>query len=500
MNYTYKIFENQTYELPQGRRHHDASEFRGTPKKHASSPHSGKGYLSPSSTSLVSPPKFANASILSTVGSSETHLQQISTSGFYCEICSKRFNSEATLKAHFGSERHRKAKTIQRGNFTRDGPLQTSFNSKGSPRKSRGPSSKSQEQPLATSTVALDETLLSMKEANRIANRNPAVAATVLWNISKDLAQYSDQFENLRLSLKTVQKCLGRMSTNTELRGEKGTKSLWTSRTLLKTKLECDMALARLLMTFNEDRAIKEYLSALCEYLGIDNGTLDTISLSNDPTNMSKRAPQATQLIPRKFTKVEDISQALEAMKEVASACLAFSVSDMDNLFVKRGMAVYFLRYAFAQEKGVLGSAYETILAAASALRYLGLDHFGNECAMLIIDHHIDQPDAQIRIAAAIVDALHKKDLIRADLLIQNYSKHFKKPWSQFLARLVAKTIEMDVCWMCDDAWLEWESMMLDKPESDIGIYELIESLLTEFLEPYAWYKPMWISQTAKEN
>ncbi|PIA17681.1 hypothetical protein COEREDRAFT_80366, partial [Coemansia reversa NRRL 1564] len=68
---------------------------------------------------------------------------------------------------------------------------------------------------------------------------------------------------------------------------------------------------------------------------------------------------------------------------------------------------------------------------------------------MQIIDHHIDQSDAQVHIAAAVVDSLHKKDLIRADLLIQNYSKHFKKPWSQFLARLVARTIEVDVCWMC---------------------------------------------------
>ncbi|KAJ2081140.1 hypothetical protein H4R24_002562 [Coemansia sp. RSA 988] len=493
MKRAYNIFENCTYVLSQGRQHKDTSGFRNTPKKHASSPSSTKGYLSPNSTSLVSPPSFANTSIISVVDSIEEHLPQKSISGLHCEICNKRFNSEETLKAHLGSEKHRKAVAIQQGTLTRNNSLQASTGSKGASKKSREPGVKSRGQSLSTSIIALDVTLQSMREARRIANRNPALAATVLWNISKDLAQHNGQYENLRLSLITVQECLRRMTSNTILRGAKDTKPLWTARALLIAKLECDMALARLLLTFDDDRAIREYISALCEYLGIDTDALDTITLSDDPGNMAKHAAQITQSLPRKFNKVEDIFQALEAMKEVASACLAFSIPDKDGLLVRRGMAVYFLRYAFSQEKGDPDISYETLLAATEALRHLGLNHFGNECAMLIIDHHIDQSDAQIQIAASVVDSLRNKDPIRAESLIRNYSTHSKKPWSQFLARLVAKSMEIDVHWMCDNAWSEWEQILLDRSKGDAGIYELIEPLLTDILEPYSWNMPMRI-------
>ncbi|KAJ1729641.1 hypothetical protein LPJ61_003422 [Coemansia biformis] len=327
-----------------------------------------------------------------------------------------------------------------------------------------------------------------MGKALKVSERDPAVAAVVLWSVAKELAQHTQHCDSLLRALEGTQKCLRALEADPGLRSAKGSQAAWTARSLVKTALECDLALARLLSASAKERSASEYTAALCRYLGIEQGALDEIGRLRDPLAMSGRAAQVAAAIPRKFAKPEDVAQAVEAMEEVASAQLAFSASAADNQLAQRGLATHFLRYSFALEKELPDAAFQALLAAASAFRWLGHDYFGNECAMLIIARHMDQPAARTHVATAIVASLRASDPVRARVLLENYNSACTDPWSQFLAEFTARSSNADVAWLSSDAWREWDNVLLRSPDEDRHILELVEALLTLLLEHYSWY------------
>ncbi|KAJ2084507.1 hypothetical protein GGI16_007106, partial [Coemansia sp. S142-1] len=84
-----------------------------------------------------------------------------------------------------------------------------------------------------------------MKKAQALATKDPAVAATVLWNIAQDIAQFGEDSVT-RTVLDGALSCMQAMDANADLRGVKGSPGAWSARSLLKTMLECQLARARL--------------------------------------------------------------------------------------------------------------------------------------------------------------------------------------------------------------------------------------------------------------
>ncbi|KAJ2345126.1 hypothetical protein GGF43_005298 [Coemansia sp. RSA 2618] len=338
--------------------------------------------------------------------------------------------------------------------------------------------------------VALEDTLLSMKKAQKLAARDPAVAATVLWKIAKDLAAHSQQRDNLRLAVETTQQCLHQMVDRPDLRGAKGSAAVWSARSLLKTTLECDLAAARLLWVIDRRNAAAQYLSALCRYMGIETSVVAAFANTHDFGEMCTQAARVAKSVPRKFAKPEDLSQALDALEEAASAQLASVSSEPTALAVKLGLAVCLLRHAFAMERQMPDMAYRTVLSTIASLHALGLRYLASECASLIMDHHMSQPDARMQVAASVVSSLKESDLVRAHALLQSYNYRFEEPWSRFMATVVDKAVDADIRWMSDCAMNEWRDVMLDSTTNNEPIYELIQATLATYLEPYIWYMP----------
>ncbi|KAJ2767442.1 hypothetical protein IWQ56_003329, partial [Coemansia nantahalensis] len=334
------VFEHRTYPLPHSHRAGAAL----AKQQHATSPVvGGGGYLSPSSTTLVAPDSLGDA-----VSPSRP------TGDLYCRVCKRRYGSAATLEAHFGSERHRKAVAASAGSPTR---------------------------PRGQVTAAADGSLKSMDKALRIAGRDPAVAAVVLWGVAKDLAPDARHRASLQRALEATQGCLRAMDADPGLRG--GPAAAWTARSLLKTALECDLALARLLAAEAPAcAAAAAYADAVARYMGIAPGALDSVARLRAPQPMAEAASRLAAAVPRKFARQEDVAQALAAMEEAASAQLAFAAGD--QALAQRGLAVLFVRRAFALDKARPADALQTLLAAADAYRWLGADHYANDCAVLL--------------------------------------------------------------------------------------------------------------------
>ncbi|KAJ2717016.1 hypothetical protein H4R19_000271 [Coemansia spiralis] len=384
----------------------------------------------------------------------------------YCRACKRKFGSEATFEVHFGSERHRKA---------------AAATSAQSPTRPRGPQS----------TALPDGLLKSLEKALRLAPKDPAVAAVVLWGIARDLEPHAECHASLQQALEATQRCLRAMEADPALRNSGAQQTPWTARLLLKTALECDLALARLQSASAKPRAAAEYAAALCRFVGIEQGALDAVCHARQPLAMAEHAARVVVAVPRKFVKHEDIMQALEAMDEAASAHLAFSTAADDSSLAQRGLAVQFVRYAFALNKELPAVAFQTLLGISSAYRWLGAAHYANECAMLVITHHIDHPSASAHVAAAVVSSIRASDLVRARELLDSFSAKRDEPWARFLTGLVARLVCADAAWLSCDARSEWQALRsCTGPDGDRPILELADALLASLLEPYSWYAP----------
>ncbi|KAJ2573341.1 hypothetical protein GGH19_004530 [Coemansia sp. RSA 1807] len=340
-----------------------------------------------------------------------------------------------------------------------------------------------------TPDTELDTVLTSLAKARKLAPRDPAVAATVLWKIAKDLTVHNEQRTNIQAAIETTQQCLHKMVDRPELRGTKGS-AVWSARSLLKTTLECDMVAARLLWLSDKQAAAAQYVCALCRYMGIEPHVISDLAATHDIREMSARAGAIVKEIPRKFAKSEDVLQALEALEETVSAQLASMGSEPNILGAKHGLAVYLLQHAFATHKQSPDIAYQTMLTVITSLRALNLHYLANDCVTLIMDHHMSQHDARIQVARAAVCALTESDFIRARELLQTYNFQFEEPWSRFMAHVVDKAINADIRWMSERAMIEWQSVVRDSMQNDSQVYELVQDALTAYLEPYTWYVP----------
>ncbi|KAJ1898068.1 hypothetical protein LPJ81_004412 [Coemansia sp. IMI 209127] len=259
--------------------------------------------------------------------------------------------------------------------------------------------------------------------------------------------------------------------------------------------LECRLALARLLYISAGTRAesANQYTLAVCQYLGIHEGTIADAHAKRTPLlTISQNASDIVTAIPRKFGKQEDISQAVDALGEAANALLAFSTGDDDSL-AWRGVLFCLLLHAFALDKGDKVAAYGAIDQLALGFESLGMSHFGHECAMLVIEHHMWNHDAFANVASAVIGSLLDNDLVRAKRLLEALNmSHYAQPWSRYMAEFVAKRTMLDSAWMRQDAWAKWIeiSSMLEKDDPDV--FAVINDGLDCILSPYKWcYKPM---------
>ncbi|KAJ2333717.1 hypothetical protein GGI00_002191 [Coemansia sp. RSA 2681] len=420
------------------------------------------GSLSPSSTKLVNPLALLDA-------------QQTDTSGIpsiYCVSCKKKFASDATFEAHLQSDKHKRAaRQAKAGNM---------------------PSGSLHSKPACHPVV--QGALKSIKKAQALADKDPAVAATVLWNIAKEIAQFNDD-RVTRTALDGALSCMQAMDVDAGLRGVKGSPGAWTARSLLKTMLECQLAQARLESRSNKQRAASLYLDALCCYLGISSHSLAIADRDRTPSKAWAQADQLANEIPRKFAKAEDVDQAIGAMEETAAALLAFSkAAPADPALMWRSVVVYSLAHAFALQKDRASAAYTAVRCLAALFEGAGLGHFGSECASLVIDHHMQQPESRAMVAAAVVVSLQSLDLVRANCILQKYNHRFEEPWSRFLAELVSKTADADTIWLSTNAWTLWCQV---SATCDRHIYELVDSAVRMELHPLMWYSP---SETNNHN
>ncbi|KAJ2063537.1 hypothetical protein GGI17_001612 [Coemansia sp. S146] len=411
------------------------------------------GSLSPSSTKLVNPLALV-----------DTPLDSTGVPSIYCAPCKKKFSSDATFEAHLQSDKHKKS--------ARQAP--------GSP--SVSPKSKSTLHPVVQGALS------SMKKAQALASKDPAVAATVLWNIAKDIAQFGEDSVT-RTALDGALSCMQAMDANADLRGAKGSPAAWSARSLLKTMLECQLAQARLESRSNKQKAASLYADALCCYLGIPRDSLDIAERDRNPIKACMLADQVVNSIPRKFAKSEDVDQATGAMEEVAAALLAFSKTESSAL-LWRSVAINSMAHAFALQKDRAGAAYSAVRRLDALFDSAGLGHFSSECANLVIDHHMQQLGSRAMVAAAVVNSLQGHDLVRAGCLLQKYNYRFEEPWSRFLAEFVGKTADADTMWLSTDAWNKWSQISSANAACDRRIYELIESAVQRELRPLMWYSP----------
>ncbi|KAJ2492439.1 hypothetical protein IWW37_001486 [Coemansia sp. RSA 2050] len=427
-----------------------------TPKRSDTAPVVGS--LSPSSTKLVNP-----LALLDTLPSD-------SSAGLsrYCAPCKKKFSSEATYDAHLQSDKHKKS--ARQAN---------TVNSSQSP--SSSPKSKSTVHPVVQGALA------SMRKAQALAGKDPAVAATVLWNIAKDIAQFGEDHIT-RTALDGALSCMQAMDANADLRGAKGSPGAWSARSLLKTMLECQLAQARLESRSSKQMAASLYAEALCCYLGISSHSLDMAERDRNPARACELADRLVNGIPRKFARPEDVDQAIGAMEEVAAALLAFSKSIPALLW--RSVAIYSVAHAFALRKDRPTGAYSAVCRLAALFDSAGLGHFGSECANLVIDHHMQQPGSRAIVAKAVANSFQGLDLVRAGCLLQKYNHRFEEPWSRFLAELVSKTADADTIWLSTDAWDEWSLLFSANAASDRHVYELVENAVRNELRPLMWYSP----------
>ncbi|KAJ2744102.1 hypothetical protein GGI20_003242 [Coemansia sp. BCRC 34301] len=415
------------------------------------------GSLSPSSTKLVNPLALLDVPLADTSG----------MHSIYCAPCKKKFSSEATFEAHLQSDKHKRA--------------------------ARQATAGSALKPKSAHHPVVQGALKSMAKAQALADKDPAVAATVLWNIAKDIAQFNDD-RVTRTSLDGALSCMQVMDADASLRGEKGSPGAWTARSLFKTMLECQLAQARLESRTSRQWAASLYSDALCCYLGIASNLLDIGERDRTPSMAWTHADKLVKAIPRKFTRAEDVDQAIGAMEEVAAALLAFSKTvPADATLLWRSVAVYSTTHAFSLQKDRGSAAYTAVRRLAALFDGIGLAHFGCECASLVIDHHMQQPGSRAVIAAAIVASLQSLDLVRASCLLKKYNYRFEEPWSHYLAELVCKTADADTIWLSTDAWNLWCQV---SSTCDRHIYELVDNAVRTELRPLMWYSPIETSRT----
>ncbi|KAJ2402763.1 hypothetical protein GGI23_000482 [Coemansia sp. RSA 2559] len=259
--------------------------------------------------------------------------------------------------------------------------------------------------------------------------------------------------------------------------------------------LECRLALARLLYISAGTRAeaVNQYTFAVCQYLGIREGTIDDAHAERTPLlTISRNASNIVSAIPRKFGKQEDVSQAVNALGEAANALLAFSTGNGDSL-TWNGIVFYFLLHAFALDKGDNVAAYGAIDQLALGFESLGMSHFGHECAMLIIEHHMRNHGALANVASAVIGSLLDNDLVRAKRLLEALNEScYAQPWSRYMAEFVAKRTMLDIAWMCQDAWAKWIEISSTLQKNDPDVFAIINDGLDCILSPYKWcYMPM---------
>ncbi|KAJ2760648.1 hypothetical protein H4S06_001620 [Coemansia sp. BCRC 34490] len=337
--------------------------------------------------------------------------------------------------------------------------------------------------------------LESLQKARAIARKDPAIAATVLWNIAKDIAQ--QDLSAVEPVLRDLLGCLQRMEEDPALCGSKSSPAAWSTRKILKTMLECRLALARALYVKSHSRveSAEQYTLAVCRYLGISESCVEYPNNERNPSAVSRKALANVSAIPRKFGRQEDVVQAIDAMDEAASALLASSMEKKageDDALAWRGIGFYFIMHAFALDKGVDEAAYNAVEKLLLAFEFLGMSYFGNECAMLIIEHHMGRPGAQADVASAVVGSLLDNDLVRAKRLLDALnSTAFKQPWSQYMAEFVARRAMLDNLWIYQDAWDAWTSVSLALQKSDINVFMILNDGLDCILSPYKWcYSP----------
>ncbi|KAJ2879486.1 hypothetical protein FB639_003076 [Coemansia asiatica] len=334
--------------------------------------------------------------------------------------------------------------------------------------------------------------LANIKKAQVLMHKDPSVAATVFWNIAKDISQYGNDSVT-RSSLENAKLCLDMMNNDPSLRGTKGSTAFWSPRSLLKTSLECQMALARIDACSNIDRAAESYKSGLCQFLGLQHDKLDFVTASNrNPKSLEQIASRIVSEIPRKFAKEEDVDQAVAAMKEVASALILFSDGDANSRLASQGLAAYFIAYCFALSRDRSSDAFDCIKVIIQAFRFLRLTYMASECAALIIGHHANEPDFKTLVVRSVVDSILTSDLIRARELIQAFNLKSAEPWSVYLDKLIDKTITADVPWLSELALTEWQQIE-SSPSAlhDPAVQDIIVSALEQhILAPYILYTP----------
>ncbi|KAJ1953194.1 hypothetical protein EC988_003132, partial [Linderina pennispora] len=313
---------------------------------------------------------------------------------------------------------------------------------------------------------AVQGALASLKKAKGIMQKDPAIAATVMWNIAKDIAEHGDD-TTTRSALEGALDCMERMNADKALRGTKGAPASWTARTLLKTMLDCRMALARLEPATG--RAGAMYLDALGEFLGIESKALHGLAQSRDPVSLDTVASKLNESIPRKFGNTEDVGQAVSTIEEVASGLLSFSGGQHEDPAIWTGVALYFLLHSFATTKGAPDTAYRAVLTAGEAFKALGLEYLQCDCALVLIDKHWQQNAAKFTAAQAITRSLEMGDLVRAQSILNKTKERWSDPWIQYLAKVVTRSVDSDALWLEFDARDEWTHVCSDSQPKNLG-------------------------------
>lgn len=398
--------------------------------------------LSSSSINLVDP----------TLVPSTSQPVAAASSNPYCTVCKKKFSNQSTYQEHLQSDKHKKQ--------MKSGASAT----KGHP-------------------VVQDATK-DIKKAKAIMDKNPAVAADVLWEIAQDIASLDKQKETARDTLLSALTCMKAMDVNPSLR--KSTNSQisvsWSARSLLKTTFECQLALARLdLYVDRAEDAVDRYVFSLCDFLGIRTEILRDCK-SDQPRTIAARMMNVAEAIPRKLAKEEDQNQALEAILEVGIVMLS-----VNNKLYKDGILLQFLAYSLALDKNRMDRAFAILQDIITTYDSLDRKHFGCECAILVIENHLDRAESSDIVIWAVIESLKGRDYVRADNTMIYYQEKQQNCewWAKYLAKLVNKRrCIFDPRWLAYEAMPEWRQLKKDTGQSCSAIEDGLPAILEGYMLP----------------
>ncbi|ORY07848.1 hypothetical protein K493DRAFT_332590 [Basidiobolus meristosporus CBS 931.73] len=239
---------------------------------------------------------------------------------FYCEACRKSFNSEATWLTHQNSSKHLQNLKSQKKNMK-------------TPKKANSEAKKKPEvfspgRPTTSPQVA--EALLNEKQAKKVADSNPVMAATVFWNVSKVLWANC----HVRDTFNTLENLVHHLEKTIEIAQEQQDEALVALLPKLAATLYlARMALARLIYHYSNDKYSACTLARLAveERFGLPTSQLKDIIQVAGSHSVEKLYKRCTQILEESNSSIKITKDPNLTLSDILSEVAGFYCNHIDR-------------------------------------------------------------------------------------------------------------------------------------------------------------------------